>query len=100
MPRWRGTSTERGFGYEHKQERARLLPLAYGTICPFHGTDPKCTGVMLEGQSLDLDHEIPRALGGINGPRRISHASCNRRAGQALKTALQRNTPGWHSTTW
>jgi hypothetical protein len=79
MPRADGslTTTERGLGADHQRRRKALLPHAYGRPCPM------CGHPMLEGQALDLDHTLPRALGGTVGDR-IVHSRCNRRAGQAL----------------
>lgn len=76
-----GATTAAGLGWEHQQLRARLLPYAYGTPCPL------CGLVMLRAQRLDLDHAVPRVYGGHDGPRRIVHASCNRRAGQRIASA-------------
>lgn len=73
-----------GMPWEHRVERRRLLPAAFGQPCPM------CNRVMHRVQRLDLDHLIPRALGGANGPRRIVHASCNRRAGAELGRRLAR----------
>jgi hypothetical protein len=68
-----------------------LLPAAYGTLCPYFGIDPKCTGVMRYGQALHLDHGKPRALGGVtgDGTGRISHGACNQRAGARLAVKLR-----------
>ena len=75
--RWRNgggsikTSTQdRGYGREHQQLRARLLPLAYGTDCHL------CGEVMLNGQDLHLDHTEDRL-----GYRGMAHAACNRAEG-------------------
>lgn len=88
-PAWRGnaqagiaiekrpalTTAERGYGAAHQRRRRELLPLSYGSNCPF------CGEVMLEGQALDLDHTDPSArLLGLPGDR-ISHSACNRREG-------------------
>lgn len=81
-----GGTSDRGYGREHQQLRAQLLPLAYYTPCP----KPGCGQLMLPGQDLDLGHVIPIALGGKYGPRRIEHAHCNRREGQALGVARRR----------
>lgn len=83
---------ERGLGHAHRQERERLLPLAYGKTCPYFGVDPRCPGPMLKGQALDLDHGRARALGGRtgDGTGRIAHTSCNRRAGARLGVRLRR----------
>lgn len=67
--RARGTTTQRGYGTAHQQQRARLLRTAIGTRCPI------CTQPMLAGQPLDLDHSTnDKALLGD----RIVHAGCNR----------------------
>jgi 5-methylcytosine-specific restriction endonuclease McrA len=71
------TTTERGYGYAHKQRRAALLPLAYGTPCPI------CQRIMQKGDALDLDHSVPLAEGGRRGDR-IVCARCNRSEGGKL----------------
>lgn len=82
------TTTQRGLGYKHQRLRERLLPHAWGTPCPL------CGKLMLKGQDLDLDHEIPRALGGKAGQGRMTHRHCNRSAGARLGNALRgRRTP-------
>lgn len=77
----RANTTQRGYGYAHQQLRKRLLPLAYGTLCP------RCHQPMLKGQALDLDHEVPLALGG-GGRSRMAHRYCNRAAGARLRNTL------------
>lgn len=82
-PRAAATTTERGLGWAHQQERQRALArLQPGAPCPL------CGHPMHPRQRLDLDHSVPRALGG-RGPRRLAHARCNRQAGQRLGIALQ-----------
>lgn len=76
-------TTERGLGAGHQKQRRLLLPLAYGKACPL------CGKPMLEGQPLDLDHVVPRVMGGSGGPTRIAHRRCNRRAGARLGNRLQ-----------
>lgn len=71
-------------GSKHQKQRQQLLPLAYGRPCPY------CGCVMLKGQALDLDHVIPRAFGGKDGPVRIAHAGCNRSAGARLGNLTRR----------
>ncbi|MGW1559073.1 HNH endonuclease [Streptomyces sp. NPDC002144] len=79
----RKTTTQQGLGWEHQQARAKALKdLRDGDPCPF------CYGPMFREQKLDYDHVIPRSQGGTDGPRRLSHASCNRRAGGRLGAAL------------
>jgi 5-methylcytosine-specific restriction endonuclease McrA len=83
------TTTQRGLGWAHQVARRRLLLAAYGQPCPI------CGRVMRPDQALDLDHTIPRVLGGSRGPLRIAHASCNRRSGAVLRNRLarERKTP-------
>jgi len=84
-PKSKASSTARGLGTEHQAERRRLLPTAYGQLCPYHGIDPLCPGVMQHGDKLHLDHIHPRALGGGTGSNgRIAHGPCNQRAGSRL----------------
>lgn len=86
MPR--PTTTERGYGWEHQQARAKALAhlAKVGTLpCPF----PWCGKPMAPGMKLDYDHYPPLALGG-GGTRRLAHARCNRHAGQAIGTARKR----------
>jgi 5-methylcytosine-specific restriction endonuclease McrA len=78
----RRTTTEQGLGWEHRQRRAALLPLAYGKACPL------CGELMLRSQHLDLDHSVPRVLGGQHGDR-ICHRHCNRSAGATLGNRLR-----------
>jgi hypothetical protein len=84
------TTTQRGYGWEHQQARAQALrALVDGTPCPF----PWCGRPMTRAmhRDLDYDHYPPLALGGQpTGPRRLSHAHCNRRAGQAIGVARRR----------
>lgn len=85
-----------GLGYDHERRRKALLPYAYGTLCPFHGVVATCPGLMQRDQDLDLDHSIPRSLGGTVGDR-IVHASCNRSWGNGTRGSRPDPgpTPGW-----
>jgi 5-methylcytosine-specific restriction endonuclease McrA len=80
MPaRARKTTTQAGLGYAHQKARAAALAaLRDGTPCPY------CGHPMYRTQRLELDHVIPRALGGIGGQTRLTHALCNRRMGGRL----------------
>lgn len=81
------TTSSRGLGWEHQQARAEALRrLVPGTPC-HHCGEP-----MDHTMDLDLDHLTPRVYGGAKGPRRLAHARCNRRAGQAIATARRRAT--------
>lgn len=89
------TTTDRGYGWEHQQLRARLLPHAYGHPCPI------CGHTMLPGQALDLHHLDALAHGGgKRGPRAMAHAVCNRRDGQRIAQARtsRRRTTGARAT--
>jgi hypothetical protein len=78
------TTTGRGLGWAHQRERAAdLTALVQGSPCPL------CRRPMYHPQQrLDLDHSVPRALGGGAAPRRLTHTSCNRRAGALLRILL------------
>ncbi len=66
----------------HKTLRKRLLAqLAVHPGAPC----PRCGQPMHPGQRLDLDHTDDRS-----GYLGLSHAACNRRAGQAKTTAILR----------
>jgi 5-methylcytosine-specific restriction endonuclease McrA len=73
------TTTERGLGGAHQAaRRAAMKALRDGDPCAL------CGHGMHRDQALDLDHAIPRALGGADGPLRLAHARCNRSAGARL----------------
>lgn len=92
------STTQRQLGYPHQRLRSRLLPQAYGTPCP------KCGKLMLQGQDLDLDHDLPRALGGRAGQGRMAHRHCNRshgaKLGQAMRKARKLPTQRISSRRW
>lgn len=92
------TNKERGLGSEHRRRRAALLPYAYGQTCPYFGRVDICPGLMQRGEDLDLDHSVPRSLGGTVGDR-IAHASCNRSWGNGTRGDRAKPdpgpTPGW-----
>jgi len=73
------STTQRGLGYRHQSaRRAALAAMRDGDPCS------KCGGPMYRGQKLELDHLIPRAYGGTDGPVALAHQYCNRRAGAVL----------------
>ena len=77
------TKTQQGLGYAHQKARLNALAeMAEGTKCW------RCKKPMYSWMQLHLDHVVSRAIGGVNGPTRLTHASCNMRAGQRLKTQL------------
>lgn len=74
----RATTTQRGYGAEHQTARRHALDNhTDGDPCGF------CGQPMYRAQRLDLDHTTPLALGG-DGPRRLTHAKCNRAAGARI----------------
>ena len=82
--RWTGKTTERGLGSKHQKHKKQLLrELRPGQPCP------RCGQPMHPHQKLDRGHTIPRALGGVNSPGRLEHASCNRSAGAAMATPMR-----------
>jgi 5-methylcytosine-specific restriction endonuclease McrA len=79
-----GNTTRVGLGAEHQQARKRALAsMVEGTPCGY------CGRPMYRHQNLHYDHVVPRALGGIGGPRRLVHQTCNLRAGQRLGVAMR-----------
>ena len=77
-----GSSTDRGYGYEHRKLReAALAELREepGRPCP------RCGEPMWpDEQELDLGHRDDRS--GYNG---LEHLSCNRRAGAIKGNAMR-----------
>jgi hypothetical protein len=61
------------YGWAHAKKRAAMLPEAYGRPCIY------CGRIMLEQMALDYDHSTSR----------ITHSSCNRRAGAKYGNALR-----------
>lgn len=81
------TTTQRGLGYAHQKARAQaVIALKDGTPCP------RCGQPMWRNQAryLDLDHIIPRSMGGGDGPKVLTHRRCNRRAGQRITAMILR----------
>jgi hypothetical protein len=85
----RGLTTEqRGLGWQHRKLRAALIPAAIGRPCPLQG--PRCDRVMTDPKRMELDHTVPRALGGRVGDR-IVCMPCNRGRGAALGNKLRQD---------
>lgn len=86
------TTSPSPYGRPHARLRARLIAaMSEGTPCPF------CRKPMFSSPAaalayrapawmgqLELDHAIPVALGGAEGPKRLTHRSCNQKAGASL----------------
>jgi hypothetical protein len=68
------TTTERGYGHDHQQRRAVLLPTAYGMPCPL------CGKTMFASQQLDLHHPVRLADDPTSTATQIVHSTCNRGA--------------------
>lgn len=79
MPRKNGPAVR--YGSAHKARRAMMIPNAIGQNCP------RCNLPMGADEPLDLDHgDDP------GGPYLgVTHAACNRRAGQAIGAQRQRD---------
>jgi hypothetical protein len=69
------TTTQRGYGHQHQQRRAALLPHAIGTPCPI------CGKTMHPYQPLALDHSTRLVDNPSSVGDRIVHAHCNNAAG-------------------
>jgi hypothetical protein len=67
------STTQRGYGWQHQQRRAALLPHAVGTRCSL------CGQMMLARQALDLHHPIRLVDDPTSVGTQIVHARCNRR---------------------
>jgi 5-methylcytosine-specific restriction endonuclease McrA len=79
------TTDQRGLGWDHQQDRARkIAAMVEGTPCP------NCGLPMSKAQALELDHVIPRAMGGTDGVTRLTHAKCNRSSGATLGNNLRK----------
>lgn len=69
------TTTQRGLGAAHRQDRERLLQQhVEGTTCWW------CGEPMFTAQGLGADHEQPRSLGGTRA-NRLLHSWCNSERG-------------------
>jgi len=67
----RGSASARGYDYEHRVKRARLLPRAYGRACAI------CGRKMRKGQPLDLHHIIALRDDRTAKLSDMTHRSCN-----------------------
>jgi len=79
--------TDRGSTHRWRQLRewwAQQLPLP----CP------RCGIVIQYGEPFDLDHQVPRAIGGDDSTARPAHAACNRGANsRRQKTGGEKSGP-------
>ncbi|MFI6368912.1 hypothetical protein ACIBG0_40075 [Nocardia sp. NPDC050630] len=86
------TTTQRGLGWKHQQERDRLLAKHRdGERCWW------CGEPMLKSQDLAADHTLARAKGGTRADR-LLHALCNKQRGDGSRDdqrpALTRRSGG------
>lgn len=74
------STAERGYGWDHQQERRRWAP----AVARGEASCTRCHGFIIPGTPWDLDHTSDRT-----GYLGVAHARCNRRAG-ARKAAARR----------
>jgi hypothetical protein len=81
-PPARGATTLKGLGYEHQQQRAKLMrQLDDGTPCAHCGRPMYRDAVRnWDSMPLEADHTLPRSRGGTIADR-LLHAKCNRSRG-------------------
>lgn len=83
------------YTYAHQKARKEALAIfVEGTRCPFtfcnHAPMYSSPEVALSrGKAawqgrLALDHVVPVVYGGMNGPTRLTHKSCNEKSGQLI----------------
>jgi 5-methylcytosine-specific restriction endonuclease McrA len=81
-----GNSEAVGLGWAYRKRRAAdMARMPDGTPCYYCGQP-----MWKKTQKLHYDHIIPRAIGGKDGPCRITHAACNIRAGQRVRIRPRR----------
>lgn len=97
----RKTTTEKGLGWEHQQQRQRLLRrLIDGDLCWW------CSKPLFreaarnwDHRSLAADHSIPRALGG-NRSDRLLHGTCNSQRQDGRYDDVRPTVIGCHPREW
>ena len=113
----RKTTTEKGLGWRHQQDKAALLRNHIdGTPCPCLGLDdcgPSClcrphgVGQPMyrdaarnpDGMPLEADHTTARSQGGTRADRLLL-ATCNRSRGDGTRQALSGGRPAWWTRDW
>jgi hypothetical protein len=98
MARWQGTTTERGLGSPHQRIGRQLFAVwKPGDPCArcgqpmWHRWTVTADGRRVS--AIDVDDFPGRIYGGPQ-VKRLSHRSCNRRAGQAITAAINRARGG------
>jgi hypothetical protein len=103
----RRTTTQKGLGWRHQQERAQLLARHRdGASCWWCGEPMyRKAARNVDGEVLAADHSKARAHGGTTADR-LLHGVCNKQRGDGsrdhLRPALTRTAGGWagNSLAW
>ncbi|TFV90403.1 hypothetical protein [Blastococcus sp. CT_GayMR16] len=115
----RKSTTERGLGWQHQQDKRRTLARHKdGDPCPcldLNDCGPACLcrphgeGLPMyrdaarnpDGMPLELDHTLARSQGGTRGDRLLL-ATCNRSRGDGTRTtdAVPFTRPEWWTDNW
>jgi hypothetical protein len=97
--RWarKGSTTQRGYGHVHRQERERRLA-AYkpGDPCAHCGRPITWWPLKVARDFIDLPHNADRS-GYLPG---LAHRYCNRRDGQRITTAILHAKRGTTTRAW
>lgn len=94
MAKTKRTTTEAGLGWEHQQNRTRLLQRHRdGTKCWWCNRPMfKAKKANFDRQALDADHSKARANGGTKADR-LLHGSCNRSRGKGDRDHQRPSAP-------
>jgi hypothetical protein len=116
MPAARKTTTQRGLGWSHQQQRRRLIAgHTDGTPCPCYPEDAcgaacpcRAAGHGLpmyrdparnpDGAMLEADHSVSRAQGGRRADR-LMLATCNRSRGDGTRSPTL-GAQRWWTRDW
>lgn len=112
------TTTERGLGYPHRQQKRVLLARHRdGAPCPcldLNDCGPACpcraaghglpmyanAALNVDRMPLEADHTVSRALGGTKADRLLL-ATCNRSRGSGTRAPVAAETrPAWWTRDW
>ncbi len=95
------TTTQRGLGWQHQQDAARLLRHHIdGTRCWWCGL-PMFRDIARnwDGKRLAADHSKARAFGGTRADR-LLHGNCNSQRGDGSRDHQRPVVLGVHPTEW
>lgn len=80
VPGGKGTTTQRGLGWQHQRQRAALLRCHVdGTLCWW------CGKPMYRSQELAADHSTARTHGSHRLADRLLHRKCNEQRGDGRR---------------